>query len=423
MNRPAAHRRLPPARQGATLTPLGRQGATLTEVLMSLLIMGLGITSVFTLFPMSILRSVKSTNLTHATLLADTARDFYVYRKEQLTLPPARTSGPNSYYSHGKDYLMTQGPGAVADADIPQPFVGTYVVDPLGGVNAATFGKAPGKYGEVLRVANQLPNPTVMSGVFTDLYTSKDSWVSVLDEVPLTVTNGGTAPNTYTQFTFASDIDLNSTISTSSRVLVTSLNNRQSFATGLDAVTPVPGPKTLRLDQTLPPSLFNTNPPPVNNVGLVRIQNFERRYSYLMTMHRDELGQTRGQLVVFFRREFGDSENSYPVDPNTGADRTIINKRLRTLTVNLGGTFSGRSPGPGDYVFGTWHAKPDMPTGNPAYDVIHGRWYRIVGVTQTSAAPTIKYKLTLDRGWEGLTDGGNEPSLMLPNGVISVFDL
>lgn len=437
MNRPALFHRLPVARQGATLTPvarqgatltpLARQGATLTEVLMSLLIMGLGITSVFTLFPMTILRSVKSTNLTHASLLADTARDFYVYRKETLTRPPARTyNAATSYYSHGKDYLMTQGPGVVPDVQIPEPFVGTYVVDPLGGVNATDFGRAPGKYGEVLRVANQLPNPTTMPGVSTVLYTSHDSWVTALEEVPVTVSNGGTAPNTYTQFTFISDIDLNSTVNTSSRVLVTSLDNRQSFTAGLNA-TPVPAAKTLRLDRTLPRSLYDTNPPPTNNVGLVRIQSFERRYSHLMTMHRDELGQTRGQLVVFFRREFGDSELAYDVAPNTSTNRLVIDKRLRKITVDLnhrvvyGGATDGiigKVPKGGDYILGTWHAKPSS-SGAP-YFVVHARWYRVVGV---SALGGNQYTLTLDRGWEGLTDAGNEPRIMLPNGVISVFDL
>ncbi|MEZ6067499.1 MAG: hypothetical protein R3B90_17720 [Planctomycetaceae bacterium] len=43
--------------------------------------MGLGITSVFTLFPMSVLRSVQSTNLTNATLVSQSARDlFYASR-------------------------------------------------------------------------------------------------------------------------------------------------------------------------------------------------------------------------------------------------------------------------------------------------------------------------------------------------------
>jgi hypothetical protein len=46
-----------------------RTGATLTEVLMSLLIMSVGIVSVITIFPISLLRSIQATQLTNARLL------------------------------------------------------------------------------------------------------------------------------------------------------------------------------------------------------------------------------------------------------------------------------------------------------------------------------------------------------------------
>lgn len=48
--------------------PLRRRiGMTLTEVLMALMVMGIGLVSVITLFPLSILRSVEATKLTNAT--------------------------------------------------------------------------------------------------------------------------------------------------------------------------------------------------------------------------------------------------------------------------------------------------------------------------------------------------------------------
>src|SRR5690606_29731618 len=48
-----------------------RSGATLVEVLMSLLIMSIGIVSVFTLFPLSIVSSIRATQLTHGRILRD----------------------------------------------------------------------------------------------------------------------------------------------------------------------------------------------------------------------------------------------------------------------------------------------------------------------------------------------------------------
>ncbi|MFN7868522.1 MAG: prepilin-type N-terminal cleavage/methylation domain-containing protein, partial [Planctomyces sp.] len=43
-------------------------GVTLTEVLMSLMIMSIGISSVMVLFPISVLRSAQSTQLTNAAI-------------------------------------------------------------------------------------------------------------------------------------------------------------------------------------------------------------------------------------------------------------------------------------------------------------------------------------------------------------------
>ncbi|MCA9052360.1 MAG: hypothetical protein KDA75_00920 [Planctomycetaceae bacterium] len=402
-----------------------RSGATLTEVLMSLLIMGLGITSVFTLFPMSILRSVKSTNLTHAALLAETARDFYVYQRELLNQPPDRLANP--YYGY-RDPLLDLTP-VVPDNLIPQPFVGTFVVDPYGGINAQDFGNVPGRYGSdpggalalpvgVLRVSNGITAPNL--GVIA----SPDSWITVFDDVPANVRNI-TTPTVATEIDFTPDVDLTQAIAAGSRVLITSQNGRRSFTTGVD-LTSTPRPTnnyTLRLNRTLPTNLFN----PVasfNDVGTIRVQNFERRYTFLLTMHRDELGQTTGQCVVFFRREFGEAETVYSIrtvgPPNNPA--IGIDTRNRKLTIQTAGTGSGRAPSPGEYLFGTWLSKP----GNP---VVNGRWYRIVGVEELpasaweTATSGPEYRVTLDRNWEGFTNPQNTPRAMLPGGVISVFDL
>ena len=50
-----------------------RAGVTLVEVLMSLLIMGIGVSSLITLFPISAKRVIEATNMTNATVLRFTA--------------------------------------------------------------------------------------------------------------------------------------------------------------------------------------------------------------------------------------------------------------------------------------------------------------------------------------------------------------
>lgn len=53
-----------------------RGGATLMEVLMALLVMGIGVTSVIAIFPIAWMRSIQATQLTNGKLLADNAREL-----------------------------------------------------------------------------------------------------------------------------------------------------------------------------------------------------------------------------------------------------------------------------------------------------------------------------------------------------------
>lgn len=65
-----------------------RTGATLVEVLMALLIMAVGVTSVFTLFPLSILKAIQANHLTNAKLYEGAIKDTL------LTHPQLWTGAP-----------------------------------------------------------------------------------------------------------------------------------------------------------------------------------------------------------------------------------------------------------------------------------------------------------------------------------------
>ena len=64
-----------------------RSGVTLTEVLMSLMIMSIGISSVAVLFPISVLRSVQATQLTNAAILKRNAQSLLDMRQELIFDP------------------------------------------------------------------------------------------------------------------------------------------------------------------------------------------------------------------------------------------------------------------------------------------------------------------------------------------------
>ena len=72
---------------GASLIP-PRRGATLVEVLMALLIMAVGVTSVFTLFPISILKAIKANQVTNAKLYEGAIQDTLLTHSQLWTGAP-----------------------------------------------------------------------------------------------------------------------------------------------------------------------------------------------------------------------------------------------------------------------------------------------------------------------------------------------
>jgi len=109
------------------------RGSTLTEVLVAIMIASIGLVSVATLFPLSILRSVKATQLTAATearLNAETAIDRY---PNMLTNPVITPATPGVNYTNnpqpGNWYPPLSTNAASWDwTPVPQ----NYVIDPLG---------------------------------------------------------------------------------------------------------------------------------------------------------------------------------------------------------------------------------------------------------------------------------------------------
>jgi hypothetical protein len=75
-----------------------RRGATLVEVLMALLVMAIGVTSVFTLFPLALLKSIKANQLTTAKLYEGSIKDVVLATPQLITGAP--TWQPNTQYGN-----------------------------------------------------------------------------------------------------------------------------------------------------------------------------------------------------------------------------------------------------------------------------------------------------------------------------------
>jgi len=97
-------------------------GVTLTEVLMSLMIMSIGISSVMVLFPISVLRSAQSTQLTNAAILKYNA-------ETQIRQNPRLVFDPDGNYDLSS--TMAQKQKALAEHFLSSGSR-NYLVDPFG---------------------------------------------------------------------------------------------------------------------------------------------------------------------------------------------------------------------------------------------------------------------------------------------------
>lgn len=86
-------------------TASSRTGATLVEVLMALLIMAVGVTSVFTLFPLAILKAVKANQLTNAKLFEGSITDHLMSHSQLWTGAPEWS--PATPYGQLVDSFLT----------------------------------------------------------------------------------------------------------------------------------------------------------------------------------------------------------------------------------------------------------------------------------------------------------------------------
>lgn len=392
----------------------GHSGATLTEVLMSLLVFSVGIVSVFTLFPISILQSIRATQLTNTRILYDNVQALAKARPEYWRT--AASWEANKIYGTGAriwtgslvyvaedpggtsgTWEPTWGGATVVDNGItwnrddtpPSP----YVVDPLGRVADPNFGPRFGKYGDSHddpAVGIVRPNIGTRLGMTTAqlqaAFVLPDSWSVAFEAVPSGISG--------TTVSFPTSIDL-SAVNATYRVVVISANLRKSAVRN---VATAPTGNTITLNSALPTDLNE-----LDEVSTVRLEYFNSRYTWLLSV--SPLGR---QCVIFFNRSFNpDDEHVYPYTINDAAgDRVTLNGIDWTTP------------------------KPLIREGNFVFDTVTCRWHRMIDVSITGSSATV----VLDRGLEGAHESADpsDDSVTLPTafgglifmpGIVHVFDL
>lgn len=347
-----------------------RTGTTLVEVLMSLMIMAIGVVTVATLFPISVLRSVHATQLTQATVLrynAEALIDLHYNLDSLLNADPTR-----------KNLVFDPDD----DQNYAEHFDTNYLIDPLG---AQIIG---GAVGSLPRFQFTATNEQTAA----NLCTLPDSWVLQYETSPLSTAG------TWDSVTFDTQdknieldvvydlVDAGNTV----HIHLYDVNGRMSATRDLTDSSQI---------DTAGLTISWTDPLPDNGlfdeVSRVRIETAERRYSWLLTVRNTSKlsppnPQASVDVVVFFRRGYG------------AEDETIYSMTQTGSSNKYDVDWSGGS-------------KPFLKRGGWLLDTDNGRWYRIQEISENSSSA----RLTLE---------GNAPPVKIQNacfmrGIVDVYPI
>ncbi|MBA4031138.1 MAG: hypothetical protein C0478_09660 [Planctomyces sp.] len=329
-----------------------RSGVTLSEVLISLMIMGIGIVGLASLFPVSVLKSVAATNMTNSAVLSYNVRGLRSSLSQvatgapiwqpglTVTAGPARptylipaiadervmfprvvfrcsTGGTTGRY----EPTWRTGTGIYADgngdstpddpADATQwaslSLANGYVVDPLGSFrmqDAFSSATAANFFGnDGTNPLNTIPRfagsaTTLLQA--TQLATLPDSWLlqieSKADNFPVAV-NGD---NSFT-IAFPDQTGLDQIVNpalTTSRLVMFDADLREVIVRQI-AATPAPTSTELSYIGALPSGFLPT---------VIRIETQELRYTWLTTTRVKTDGTRNSDAAIFFRRQFGPND-------------------------------------------------------------------------------------------------------------------
>jgi hypothetical protein len=393
----------------AILDP-SRAGATLSEILISLLVMSIGVVSLATLFPISVLRSIQATQLTNATILRLNAQEL-------IELYPRLVHDPD------------------VDGNLREHDTEKFVVDPLGATSTIlnqaglqfTFGNNGGApfpprflirryHGGFDNMGSTQPPPRQPAPPFArNPYAAylPDSWqIAGKGNAPALNAAGHTitvAPNVDTQTALNT---LNS-LGVGSVRLVLFAPNGKSSVTRL--VTSITGQVVSWED---PATTTDDLPASFTTVLRYRLEFADPRYSWLLTVRKrpnalNPAADAEVDVVVFHKRAFSAaSEQVFNLLPLPGANPNNIGLAARGTQFTLDLTATNALSPP---------VKPFLKKGGFVFDAQNAHWYRVVQVREDAVNPVV----TIDRPamapiYAGASGG---PGIMAMPGVVEVFPL
>lgn len=371
-------------------------GSTLTEVLVSLMIMSIGIVSLATMFPISVLRSVKASQLTHGS-------DLRWNAEQLLSLYSRMVKDPDN---NGTNY---------DEVDSSSVFIEKFVIDPLGwwkssGGTAPTIRDYYGNVSGTARTTIPRYNGLTNSEASADfINTLPDSWV---------VQYEGTASN-ITPGTGGTQLDVSglSAVMTAlpsgvvTRAVLFDSNQKTSQVRTITQLSgntiywteDLNGNSTLDTgeDKNYNNSLDNHPLPSSFTPVKVRIESQERRYTWLLTVRdRNYVAAANSatmdlDVVIFFRRFYDETVDDLLYDA-----KFTLASDAATVTYTAG-------------------SAPKWKAGSYVFDADNARWYRIRKIDETSTTQAT-LKLEESAKASSPTTGGKA---MFPRAVVEVYPL
>ncbi len=382
-------------------THSNRGGVTLSEILISMMVMSIGIVSLATLFPISILRSIQATQLTNATI-------HRLNAEELISLFPRLVHDPNGNTDFSEHEL-----GGVDK--------GRFIVDPLGFNNSvlsgppdvhAFFGNHNGAPPPFMSPIRRYDGATaaISNITATKLGYSPDTWQLHAKGIA-PILNVGT-----NSIDVAASVDTQTVQSTltnlgtgSVRLVLFSENGKSSVNR---LVTSVVG-NTISWDD--PASAADDLPV----AGYTSIQRFrlefsDPRYSWLLTVRKSPsaiypAGDAKVDVAVFHNRAFSAASEQVfflrhdppPYDNGVGPGES-------SLTLDL--TY-------------TTPQKPFLKRGGYLFDVQNAYWYRIVQFTDDLNYPVITVDRPIISQINSQVGGNRVPAIMAMPGIVEVFPI
>jgi Tfp pilus assembly protein PilV len=368
-------------------------GMTLIEVLMSMMVTGIGVLGVIALLPLAFVRAVQATNLTNGTILRYDAESFIdmsprlllrwqaqqTYQIGDIVLVP--NPPLNAFYFQCTAITPPSPPGPPGISGSAAPaWVGVagstttdnnltwttfanpparFVVDPLGWYAMSPFGLQGnlGNNGTGGAYQNALPRyngeiPNAVSAVMQAYL--PDSWVEQA-RAPVTAYTANTAT--------LSNVDLSNVVpSTLTTLLAATSPYTLSRVVLIDATGKIS--QTRLLTNIATPTVTWSASDPLTGTFvpvMARVETQDVRYTWLLTvMPSSGGGSSNVEVTVFFNRPLATlDEQAYTA---SGADGVQT-----PFTVTYTGT------------------KPFVKKGSFLFDCVFGRWYRVVNVADVNA--------------------------------------